>query len=488
VIGLDRFYITTAIDYVNAFPHLGHAYEKILADVIARWHRLLGEDVWFLTGTDENAQKNEQAARQAGVPVREFVDRNARQFQELRKVLGISNDDFIRTTASRHVKVSQDIFNILYKNGDIYKGTYEGLYCLGCEEFKTEKDLVDGKCPEHRDPPKPLKEENYFFKMSKYTARIERLISKPGFVVPESRRREMLNRVKDEGLKDIVVSRKGLKWGIDVPIDKEQKIWTWLDALVNYISALDYPNGKQFRRYWPADMHVIGKGINWFHSVIWPSILLSAGVELPRRIVVHGYITVNGQKISKSLGNAIDPFEIAKKYPVDTIRYQLIKDIPFGEDGDFSEKALKARINGELVADLGNLVSRVTKLASGFSGDLKGENQLDGSLKLKSIEKKMEEFELHLALEEIWSFIRACNKYINDREPWKLEGKPLGEVLYNLLEGLRVISLLVEPFMPGTAEKLRKQLKVGAGSIRDCKFRKQATKPGKGEHLFKRVE
>jgi methionyl-tRNA synthetase len=483
-----KFYITTAIDYVNARPHLGHAYEKIIADVLARCHRLQGEDVFFLTGTDENAQKNEQAAKEAGKPVKEFVDKNTKYFIELCKVLGISNDDFVRTTEQRHVKVSQDVFRRMFDKGDIYKGVYEGLYCVGCEEFKTEKDLVDGKCPEHNEKPKPLKEENYFFKMSKYTSQVERLLSRPGFVVPESRRKEMLNRIKSEGLKDIVVSRINLKWGIDTPIDKNHKIWVWVDALVNYISALDYPQGAKFRKYWPADMHMIGKGINWFHSVIWPSILMSADVEVPKSVVVHGYITVNGKKISKSLGNVIDPIEIAKKYPIDAIRYQLIRDIPFGEDGDFSEEALKARINGELVADLGNLVSRVLTLAGKYKGRFKGKDHLSRFLNIKAIQGYMERLELHHALEELWSFVRACNKYINEKEPWKLEGEELGTVLYNLLEALRVISILLEPFLPETSGKLREQLKVEFGNIKDCRFRPEAKRPGKGVHLFQRVK
>jgi methionyl-tRNA synthetase len=497
---MGKFYITTAIDYVNARPHLGHAYEKILADVIARWHRLLGEDVLFLTGTDENAQKNEQAAREAGVPVREFVEKNTKLFREMCRVLRISNDDFIRTTEARHVRVARDVFRRVLETGDIHPGDYEGLYCEGCEAYITEKELVNGKCPEHNEEPMHLMQPSWFFKMSRYTSQVERLLSKPGFVVPESRRREMLNRVKEEGLKDLCVSRYAKnqsaeasrkEWGIDTPTDPGRgyhKIYVWFDALVNYISALDYPDSPRFRRYWPADVHMIGKGINWFHSVIWPSMLMSAGIERPKKIAVHGYITVNGKKLSKRLGNAIDPFEVARRYPVDAVRYHLIRDIPFGEDGDFSEDALKARINGELVADLGNLVSRVLKLAGGYRGSLAGKDELGRHLRLGKIGKHMEELELHRALEEIWSFIRACNKYINDREPWKLRGRELGAVLYNLLEALRVVSMLVEPFLPGTAERLRKQLRVKPGTIRECRFRESAARPGKGEHLFKRVK
>ncbi len=488
MIAVKRFYITTAIDYVNARPHLGHAYEKVCADVIARWHRLKGEDVFFLTGTDENAQKNEQAAKKAGIPVSKFVRQNSDGFEELCRKLNISYDDFIRTTKERHVKVAKDLFKKTYEKGDIYKGIYEGLYCVGCEEFKTEKDLVNGKCPEHDRCPEPMKEENYFFRMSKYQNQIEKLLSKPGFIFPDSRRTEMLNRIREEGLKDIVVSRKNLKWGIETPIDNDHVLWVWFDALINYISALGYPKGAKFRKYWPADTHMIGKGINWFHSVIWPSMLISAGIALPKRIVVHGYITIEGKKLSKSLGNVIDPVELAKRYPVDAIRYFLVREIPFGEDGDFSEEALKARINGELVADLGNLASRVLTLAEKHGGPFRGKPELEKEIDFKGIEGKFGELELHHALDGVWSFVRACNKYINDKEPWKLEGEELTDVLYNLLEGLRVISILIRPFMPETSGKISKQLGVKPGTFSDMRFGEFKGKPRKGEHLFKKVD
>jgi methionyl-tRNA synthetase len=484
----DRFYITTAIDYVNAKPHLGHAYEKILADVIARWNRITGKDVYFLTGTDENAQKNEQAARKAGKPVKEFVEKNAGYFRELCEVLGLSNSDFIRTTEDRHVRVSQEIFRNVLDKGDIYKGVYEGLYCVGCEEFKTEKDLVNGKCPEHDEKPQVIKEENYFFRMSKYTKQVENLLSRPGFVRPDYRRIEMLNRVRSEGLKDISVSRQGLKWGIGVPGDSGSKIYVWFDALINYVSALGYPDGKDFRKFWPADMHMIGKGISWFHSVIWPSILMSAGIELPKSVVVHGYITINGQKISKSLGNVIDPVELVRKYPRDAIRYQLIRETPFGEDGDFNEESLKARLNGELVADLGNLVSRVVKLSERHKGKFAGKDHLSRYLNMGKIGKHMGGMELHHALEEIWSFIRACNRYINEKEPWKLDGDALGTILYNLLEALRVLGIVLEPFLPDTAERMREVLKSDKGTVKDLRFRQEATRPGKSVHLFQRIQ
>ncbi len=495
-----KFYITTAIDYVNAKPHLGHAYEKIVSDVIARWHRLKGEDVFFLTGTDENAQKNQQAAKVAKTPVREFVRENSNKFEELCKELKISYDDFIRTTEHRHVKVAQKVFRDVLEKGHIYPDDYEGFYCEGCEAYITEKELVDEKCPEHDKEPMKLKEPSWFFKMSEYQNHVKELLSRPGFVFPESRRIEMLNRVNKEGLKELCVSRMAKKqskkessgeWGIDAPTDPERgyhKIYVWFDALINYISALGYPDGSKFRRYWPADIHMIGKGINWFHSVIWPSMLTSVGIELPKRVVVHGYITVDGKKLSKSLGNVIDPLELIKTYPVDALRYFLVREIPFGEDGDFSEEALKARINGELVADLGNLVSRVLTLAEKHGGPFKGKPELEKSLDFKGIEKKFDALELHHALDGVWSFVRACNKYINDKEPWKLEGEELTNVLYNLLEGVRVISVLIQPFMPETSEKISKQLGLKPGTFKDLKFGVFRGKPRKGEHLFKKVD
>ncbi len=490
----EKFYITTAIDYVNASPHMGHAYEKTCADVIARWQRLLGRDVHFLTGTDENAQKNEQAAREAKVPVRDFVDRNSTRFEELCSKLELSNDDFIRTTQDRHVKVSRAIFQKLVDNGDIYKGFYEGYYCTGCEAFITEKDLIDNKCPEHNTKPEWLKEESYFFRMSKYTDFIIRMLEKPGFVKPDYRRKEMLNRVKSEGLRDLSVSRTNLDWGITTPNDPKHKIYVWADALVNYISAIGYPDGREFKNYWPADVHMIGKGINWFHSVIWPSILRAAGIEMPRTILVHGYINLGGRKMSKSAGTVIDPMKIVDKYGSDALKYFLIKEIPFGEDGDFSEEELAARINGELLSDLGNLVSRVLTFAEKFRGKIEGRPELEKRLDIIKIRKHMENYELHFALQEIMKFVRECNRYINEREPWKLakekrKEEELADIIYNLLESLRVIAILIQPFMPVSSRKINEQLGVPAEQplLKDCGFREWKGKPKKGGHLFRKV-
>ena len=486
----NKFYITTAIDYVNAPPHVGHAYEKIITDVISRWNFINGKDVYFLTGTDENAQKNEIAAKKLGMPVKKFIDKNSKIFINLCKNLNLSNNDFIKTTEERHVKTAQLIFKKLYDKGDIYKKDYEGLYCYGCEEFKLEKELVNGKCQEHNDKPKLIKEENYFFKLSKYKGRILKLVSSNDFIVPEKFRQEIISRLKNDDLNDISVSRKGAKWGIDVPIDKNHKIYVWIDALSNYISALDYPNGKNYKKYWPADLHVIGKGINWFHTVIWPAILMSADIKLPKKVLVHGYLTFNGEKISKSLGNSISPDKIIQEYGVDPFRYTLVKDIPLDQDGDFSEKSLKDKINNELANDLGNLVSRTLTLCEKHFKDIKKQkdDKLFSKLNISKINKYFDNYELHHSLEEIWKFVRECNKYVNENKPWENE-KNREVVLYNLLEGLRVMSILLWPFIPETSEKINKQLNIKLGNIKDLKFGLiKSYKVKKGDILFKKIK
>ncbi|MDD5253575.1 MAG: methionine--tRNA ligase [Candidatus Nanoarchaeia archaeon] len=489
----EKYYITTAIDYVNAKPHIGHAYEKIIADVLARWNRIKGKDVFYLTGTDENAQKNAQAAEEAKKDVKKFVDENVKYFIDLCKKLNLSNDYFIRTTEKRHIKISQEIFSKVLKKGDIYKGTYEGLYCQGCEAFITEKELVNGKCPEHNKEPRYIKEENYFFKMSKYENQMLDLLSKPGFVFPDYRGKEMYNRVKEEGLKDLCVSRKGTNWGIELPNDKGYSIYVWFDALINYISALDYPDGELYKKFWPADAHLIGKGINWFHSVIWPTMLMSAGIKLPKQIVVHGYLTVDGQKISKSLGNTIDPIKLVNKYGADPIRYVLIRDIPSGEDGDFSEKILTEKINSELANGLGNLISRSLGMTEKyFEGRVpKGKNLI--KFDLDKLNEHFDKIELHLALAETWKYIDECNKFVEDKKPWVLakeNDKELSDVIYSLLDSIRIISILINPFIPETSEKINKKLGIKLGNYKDVKpnLLKQGIKVEKGESLFNKVE
>lgn len=494
----NKFYITTPIYYVNDIPHIGHAYTSIAADVIARWHRLLGDDVFFLTGTDEHGQKIEEAARDARKSPEMFVDEIVVRFKELSKILNLSNNDFIRTTEQRHVKVAQQLFRTVYDNGDIYKGFYEGLYCVGCEAYYTEKELVNGLCPVHMKKPKLIKEESYFFRLSKYKKKlIEHIEKNSDFVLPVSRRNEILGRLKEE-LRDLSISRSTFKWGIPLPTDEKQVMYVWFDALPNYISAIDYPH-KNFKKYWPADVHLVGKDILWFHAIMWPAMLFSAGVKPPKTIFAHGWWTVEGQKMSKSLGNVVDPFDVVKRYSCDAFRYFLMSAVPFGEDGDFSEKMLVEKNNTELADDLGNLVQRTMILIQkNFNGEIPRQgklNETDERLIKRSdifakVNKLMQNFEMNKALNEIWDFIRFCNKYINETEPWKEKNKErLGTILYNLVESLRIISIFIYSFIPDAAERLVKQLGLKMGDFKDVKFRSDTKgRIGKPTVLFKKFE
>jgi methionyl-tRNA synthetase len=469
------FYITTAIDYVNAKPHVGHAFEKVLADAVARWHKLLGEDVFFLTGVDENAQKNVEAAQKAGVSTKEFIDKNTSFFIELCKNLNLSHNDFIRTTAKEHAIVVQKIIENMIKKGDIYKGTYEGLYCVGCETYYTEKDLVDGKCPEHNKEPELRTEEAYFFKLSKYKEQLKKII--PVYVSPPSRANEILRRL-DESLNDICISRKGAKWGIDFPNDKDYKIWVWIDALINYLSGLK----RKEKKYWPASVHVVGKGINWFHSVIWPAMLLSAEYKLPKKLLVHGYLNISGKKMSKSLGNVIDPLDLLSKYSSDTVRYSLLKCSVF-EDSDYSEEILIERHNNELANKLGNLVSRVSTLAE-KNGLEKTENKLLKKLKLKEIEKLLNNYELDKALNGIFLFVDVCNEYIQRKKPWETSDK---KVLYELADSIKAIAVLLWPFIPFTSEKIANQFRFKI-DYKTIRIPLKISKIKKSEVLFKKID
>ena len=452
-----KFYVTTAIDYVNAEPHIGHAFEKVLADVLVRWNRQKDKDVYFLTGVDENAQKNVEAAEKVDIPVKKFVDKNTALFLKLCDELNISYDNFIRTTDKNHGKIVQEIVWKIQQKGDVYKADYEGMYCVGCECFVTEKDLIDGKCQEHNKKPEVRKEEAYFFKLSRYQDRLLKII--PNYVVPKEKANEIINRVK-EGLQDLCISRKNAEWGIDFPNDKNFKVYVWIDALINYISG---SNGN-----WPADVHIVGKGINWFHSVIWPAVLLSAGYELPKKLIVHGYLNIEGKKMSKSLGNVISPLKLLKKYSSDSIRYSLLKCSVF-DDSDYSEELLISRHNNELANKLGNLVSRVAGLIEKIGIEKTG-NKLIKKLNSKKIETLFENFEFDKVLNEIFAFIDVCNEYVQNKKPWETKNK---KVLYELKESLLKIAELLWPFIPESAEKIKKQF--------------SAKKIKKGEILFRKI-
>jgi len=454
-----KFYITTAIPYVNAAPHIGHALEFIQGDVLARFHRLLKEDVFFLSGVDENALKNVQAAEKKKIPVAEFVKENSGKFYQLKEALNLSFDDFIYTTEKRHIEGVEAFWQACRKE-DIYKKKYRGLYCTGCEAFYTEKDLDQGKCPEHQCKPEIIEEENYFFRLSAYQKWLEEKISQDELkIIPQSRKNEVLAFVK-RGLEDFSISRtkeRAHGWGIPVPGDEKQIIYVWFDALINYISALNWSKKSQlFEKYWPADVHVIGKGISRFHAIYWPAMLQSVGLPLPKEIFVHGYVTTNGQKISKSLGNVIDPFEITKKYGIDPIRYYLLKEIPAYDDGDFSETRFKEVYNADLANGLGNLVARIAKLCE-KSGLIVGKKPSDDSV--KDLSPFLSKYQFDQALKFIWGKISEADHFLDENKPWLLEGEKLNSVLAKLVEEITRISFLLQPFLPQTAEKIQKQFK-----------------------------
>jgi len=489
---MKRFYITTPIYYVNGKATIGHAYTSIIADCLARWKRLQGYDTFFLTGTDENAQKTVKAAKEelgkniTRKQIKEYADNMAKIWKQTWKRLNITNDDFIRTTEKRHEDFVNKFFTKVYKKGDIYKGNYTGLYCEGCEAFYLEKDLVDGKCPLHKKEPKKIIEENYFFKLSKYQDQILNHIEKnPEFIQPKSRRNEVISFIKKEGVKDISISRPITDWGIPLPIDKKHTFWVWFDALNNYISA----NPK----YWPASVHLLAKDILRFHCIIWPGMLISAGYKLPEKLFVHGFLTMKGHKMSKSLKNIVDPIELSNKYGVDSVRYFLLREISLGEDGEFSEESLIQRHNSELANDLGNLLNRISSMTHKyFNGKIKQQtkNELPKELDFEKINKNMDKLKINEALDDIWKYIGKCNKYINDKKPWdlaKTDKKKLEITLYNLLESIRIISLIIKPFLPETSEKIEKQLNIKNKDFKDIKFKKQDYKIKKPELLFKKI-
>ncbi len=485
---ISKFYITTPIYYVNSVPHIGTAYTTIMSDILARWHRIAGDDVFFLTGTDEHGEKVAKAASANGESPKEFTDRISVKFIDVWKKLNISYDRFIRTTEAEHTKTVDRFVQLLSDSGDIYKGEYAGWYCVPDETFLTELQLVNGKCPECGREVKWVKEEAYFFRLSKYKDRLlEYYKSHKDFLSPEFRSKEISNRVEG-GLKDLDITRISVDWAIGFQPDPKHYIYVWIDALTNYLTGIDWPDGEKFKEFWPADVHVVGKEINWFHSVIWPAMLMSAKMELPKKVFAHGWLTVAGEKMGKSKGNAIDPVQLADRYSADALRYFCAREIPFGRDGDFSEAKLVERINNELVADLGNFLNRVVTMAEKFGGKIEGEPELEGKLDLDGIRKSMDELDTLSALDVIWKFLGELNKYVNDKAVWKLKDKELSNALYNLLEGARIMSILISPFMPDTAARMAEQIGVKLGTLKDCKFGEFNGKVSKKGFLFKKVD
>lgn len=506
------FYITTPIYYPSAKLHIGHAYCTTIADAIARFHRLEGDDVFFLTGSDEHGLKIQQKAEEAGVTPIEYTDKIVAGFQNLWKRLSISNDDFIRTTQKRHERVVQEIFRRIYAKGDIYKGEYKGLYCTPCESYWTEHQLDEnGCCPDCHRPVQEVAEEAYFFKMSKYQDRVLQYIEEhPDFIQPVSRRNEMINFIK-QGLDDLCISRTSFNWGIPVPIDPKHVIYVWFDALTNYLTPIGYlDDPEKFHKYWPADLHLVGKEIVRFHTIIWPCILMALDLPLPKKVYGHGWLIVDGDKMSKSKGNVVDPIGLIDEFGADAIRYFLLREINLGQDGNFSRDALIGRINSDLANDLGNLLHRTLSMTLKFQGGVvkapAGESDVDRSLKedaretVAFFEQNMEDMQLSLTIKKVWAFISRANKYIDETAPWALAKDPakeqeLANVLYNLTEALRVISVLISPFMPTTAVRIWQQLGLAQdfASVRTEDIEQWGGLPaglhvGTPEQLFPRIE
>jgi methionyl-tRNA synthetase len=466
------YYVTTPIYYVNGEPHLGHAYTTIAADVLARHMRQRGKDVFFLTGTDEHGEPVTQAAEKLGITPRELGDRNAVRFKELARTLGVTNDFFIRTTDPQHMAKVAEVVQRIHDNGHVYAGTYEGWYCPRCADFKTESELEEGnRCPIHRIELEIEKEDNWFFRLSTFQEPLERLYAeRPEFVTPQNRYNEALSFIQS-GLRDLSLSRARLKWGVPVPWDESQVIYVWIDALLNYYTALSYArDGEDLTdRFWPATVHLIGKDILKFHAVIWPAMLMAAGIEVPRRVGIHGFLLLGEHKMSKSLGNVIEPFQVAEMYGADALRFYVLREVSFGSDGEVSPEGFETRYTTELANEYGNLASRTLAMIERYRDGTVPGAEPDAGLAAdfdglaEAVERRIDDVELTGALDEIWQRIKRLNRYVQDEQPWQLakdetQAERLEQALYSLAEGLRVVSVLLHPFMPASAERLLRAL------------------------------
>ena len=507
---MPKFYLTTAIDYVNSKPHLGTAYEKIAADVVARYKRLKGYDTYFLMGNDEHSQNVAARAKELNLDVMDYCDQMEEEFRLTWKMLHISFDDFIRTTDPRHISTVNELLQKIHRKGDIYKGKYQGWYCVSCEAFYQSKDLTDGKCPSHGTIPGWITEENYFFSLSRYREQLLHHIEEhPEFVLPEVRRNEIVNVLKS-GLEDTSISRSGTPWGIPLPFDKKSVVYVWFDALINYVSGIGFSdNTERYHRYWPADLHIIGKDITRFHCIIWPAMLLSADIPLPKSIFGHGFVKLRGEKMSKTTGTILDPLRLAETYGADPLRYFLISEIPFDRDGDFSLERFKERFNSDLANDYGNLVSRSLTMVDKYqkgrvvlttkaSDDTYLQDIAEGLL--ARYQQAMESYQLHQGIRVAWELIRGANLYIDSHKPWLLakdttKGERLAEVLFNLIEAIRQVTILLKPIMPVKTKQVWQQLGL-ASDFEQVTF-KELEEWGKvpsdtvvkpGQALFPRIE